>query len=32
MDAMKVIESAEAVQLEPDGPANAAVIWLHGLG
>lgn len=29
---MKVLESPEAVQLEPDGPANAAVIWLHGLG
>ena len=29
---MKVTESAAAVQLDPVAPANAAVIWLHGLG
>lgn len=29
---MKTIESSEAVRLEPDVPANASVIWLHGLG
>ena len=29
---MKTIESSTAVQLEPDAPANASVIWLHGLG
>ena len=29
---MKIIESTESVQLEPAAPANAAVIWLHGLG
>jgi phospholipase/carboxylesterase len=32
MQAMKVTESTEAVQLDPEAPANAAVIWLHGLG
>jgi phospholipase/carboxylesterase len=29
---MKILESKEAVTLEPDAPANAAVVWLHGLG
>ena len=29
---MKVIESGTAVVVEPETPANAAIIWLHGLG
>ncbi|MDR3414824.1 MAG: carboxylesterase [Nevskia sp.] len=29
---MKITESSEAVQLEPELPATAAVVWLHGLG
>ncbi|PPE75242.1 carboxylesterase [Solimonas fluminis] len=29
---MKKHESADAVRLEPDAPADATVIWLHGLG
>ncbi|MDP3294922.1 MAG: dienelactone hydrolase family protein [Nevskia sp.] len=29
---MKKIETDAAVTLEPAAPANAAVIWLHGLG
>lgn len=29
---MKTLESKEAVILEPEAPANAAVVWLHGLG
>jgi phospholipase/carboxylesterase len=29
---MKVVESATEVLLEPEAPANAAIIWLHGLG
>jgi phospholipase/carboxylesterase len=29
---MKTQESKQAVILEPDAPANAAVVWLHGLG
>lgn len=29
---MNVIESKTAVSVEPERPANAAVIWLHGLG
>lgn len=29
---MKKIETDAAVTLEPGAPANAAVIWLHGLG
>lgn len=29
---MKLLESKEAVILEPETPANAAVVWLHGLG
>jgi phospholipase/carboxylesterase len=29
---MKILESAATIQLEPAEPANAAVIWLHGLG
>jgi phospholipase/carboxylesterase len=32
MNTMKINESAAAVTLEPEVPANAAVIWLHGLG
>ncbi|AXQ31424.1 carboxylesterase [Solimonas sp. K1W22B-7] len=29
---MKKHETADAVRLEPDAPADATVIWLHGLG
>ena len=29
---MKSTGNADAIILEPDQPANAAVIWLHGLG
>ncbi len=29
---MKTIESSTAIQLEPEAPAGASVIWLHGLG
>ncbi|MDI3258643.1 MAG: carboxylesterase [Sinobacteraceae bacterium] len=29
---MRVLESEQAVRLEPAQPARAAVIWLHGLG
>ena len=29
---MKVVESASAVSVEPERPASAAVVWLHGLG
>ncbi len=29
---MKPTRSADAIILEPDGAADAAVIWLHGLG
>lgn len=29
---MKMVETAQAVTLEPDRTATAAVIWLHGLG
>jgi len=29
---MKLLESAAAVIVEPEGRANLAVIWLHGLG
>jgi len=29
---MKKIETPERIVLEPDSPATAAVIWLHGLG
>jgi phospholipase/carboxylesterase len=29
---MKEIESEDEVRLEPDAPAQACVIWLHGLG
>jgi phospholipase/carboxylesterase len=32
MRPMNVLESAGAVIVEPDAPATAAVIWLHGLG
>lgn len=32
MPAMNLIENAEEVILEPQRPARAAVIWLHGLG
>jgi len=30
--AVKLVESAHAAVVEPDGSANAVVIWLHGLG
>jgi phospholipase/carboxylesterase len=29
---MKELESEDEVRLEPDAPAQASVIWLHGLG
>jgi phospholipase/carboxylesterase len=29
---MRLLESASAAIVEPDGSADAAVIWLHGLG
>ena len=29
---MKTVESATEVRLEPEAAANAAIIWLHGLG
>ncbi|MBV8063742.1 MAG: carboxylesterase, partial [Nevskia sp.] len=29
---MKISRSEAAIVLEPEQPANAAVIWLHGLG
>jgi len=29
---MKLQETADAVIVQPDGPARASVIWLHGLG
>lgn len=29
---MKLLESTAAVIVEPEAPANLAVIWLHGLG
>ncbi len=29
---MKISESTDAVLIEPDTPADASVIWLHGLG
>jgi phospholipase/carboxylesterase len=29
---MKTVESATEVLVEPEGPVNAAIIWLHGLG
>ena len=32
MNTMKINKSADAVTLEPEAPANAAVVWLHGLG
>lgn len=29
---MKITERADAVTIEPAQPANAAILWLHGLG